>query len=169
MGALVQRDERHSSKGSDMRVCHWALMVVMLAPAISSAQSTFNGTWRPNYSPTDLGKPVTSLLADGSYACQGCDHPYKIKADGRDQPVPAHPNFDTISATIVNPRTLKLVAKKNGRVIAKTIVTVSADALAALKWRRFMTRRPCRSNLRVAISGWAMARLDQARYPATGS
>jgi hypothetical protein len=110
-----------------MRAPHWAMTALLMVPAVSNAQSGFDGTWRPNYSPTQLGKPEISLLADGVYDCQECKPPYQIKADGRDQPVSGHSSFDTVSAMIVDQRTIKLTDKKNGRVIAETTVTISGD------------------------------------------
>lgn len=87
-----------------MRTVHWMIVSLLLVPALSRAQSAFDGTWRPDYSPTQPGKPEISVLADGMYDCQGCEHPYKIKADGRDQPVAGHPYFDSLSATIIDQR-----------------------------------------------------------------
>jgi hypothetical protein len=110
-----------------MRASQWAMTALLFVPAVSNAQSVFDGTWRPNYGPTELGKPVISVLADGQYDCQGCEPPYKIKADGRDQPVSGHPYFDTVSVAIVSPRKIKLTDKKKGRVIAETTITVSGD------------------------------------------
>jgi hypothetical protein len=110
-----------------MRAFHRVMTVLLLLPAVSNAQSVFDGTWRPNYGPTQLGKPVLSVLADGAYDCQGCEPPYKIKADGRDQPVSGHAYFDTVSATIIDQRTVKLTDKKKGHVIAETTIRVSAD------------------------------------------
>jgi len=110
-----------------MRAFHWAMTALLLVPAVSSAQSGFDGTWRPNYSPTQPEKPVISVLADGVYDCKDCEPPYQIKANGRDQPVSGHSYFDTVSATIVDQRTIKLTDKKKGRVTAETTITVSGD------------------------------------------
>jgi hypothetical protein len=110
-----------------MRIAHFVITSLLLIPALSVAQNAFNGTWRPDYAPIEPGKPVISVLADGVYDCQRCENPYKIKSNGRDQPVDGHPYFDSISATIIDRHKIKLIGKKHGKVIADTTITVSAD------------------------------------------
>jgi hypothetical protein len=110
-----------------MHTAHRVILSLLLVPAVSTAQSAFDGTWRPDYSPTQPGEPVISVLADGMYDCQACEHPYKIKANGRDQPVAGHPYFDSISVATVDQRHIRLIGKKQGKVVADTTISVSAD------------------------------------------
>jgi hypothetical protein len=103
------------------------LGMVGLAP-VAISQSMFTGTWRPNpqvFSPTR--KPDVVELANGVYECRSCSPPYKVKVDGHDQAIEANPNFDTISLTVVDDRTVSTIAKKGGKVIMEAKVLVSAD------------------------------------------
>jgi hypothetical protein len=101
---------------------------VLLSPALCSAQSAFDGTWRPDpQRPTHPGKTEIAVLADGEYQCPSCAPPYTAKADGHDQPLQGNTYFDTISIAIVDDHTIAKTGKKDGKVIADTKVTVSAD------------------------------------------
>jgi hypothetical protein len=92
------------------------------------AQSVFNGTWRPDpeiYSP--MRKPDVVELVNGVYDCQTCTPPYKIKADGHDQPISDNPYYDTLSITMVGDRTLRKIVKKGGKTVAESEIVVSED------------------------------------------
>jgi hypothetical protein len=97
-------------------------------PSPCMVQSVFNGTWRPDpevFSPAR--QPDVAELANGFYDCQTCTPPYKIKADGQDEPISGNPYYDTLSITTVDDRTVMKTAKKVGKVIAKVKVVVSTD------------------------------------------
>ncbi len=92
------------------------------------AQSMFNGTWRPDpqtFSPTR--EPDVFELTHGAYECETCTPPYKIKADGTDQPITGSPYYDTLSVMIVDNLTILKIAKMGGKTVAETRSTVSAD------------------------------------------
>ena len=119
-----------------MRTAAWVIIASLLLPTLSIAQSAFDGTWRPDPErPRQLGKPDISVLADGMYDCQACTPPYKVKADGRDQPVAGNPNYDTVSVAIVDPWSVKLTAKKAGKVIIDRTITVSADGTSRTEFQ----------------------------------
>jgi hypothetical protein len=107
---------------------HIILIGLMLVPALSSLESAFNGTWRPDpEKPNSPGKPDVFELVNGVYDCRTCQPPYKVKADGQDQAVEGNRYYDTISIRIVDERTVIKTAKKNGKAMADITVTVSAD------------------------------------------
>jgi hypothetical protein len=98
-----------------------------LAPAAMS-QSVFTGTWRPDpqvFSPTR--KPDVVELANSIYECRSCSPPYKIKVDGHAQTIEGNPNYDALSMTVVDDRTVTKIAKKGGKVVLEAKVLVSAD------------------------------------------
>jgi hypothetical protein len=110
----------------------WKRAFVLLAFLTCStqglAQSVFDGTWRPDpevYSPTR--KPDVIELTKGYYDCQTCTPPYKIKADGLDQPVAGNPYYDTLSVVSIDDRKVKKTAKKGGKTVAESEITVSVD------------------------------------------
>jgi hypothetical protein len=95
---------------------------------IGSAQTLFNGTWRPDpqkASPTQ--KNDVFVLANGTFECKSCTPSYQIKADGLDQSIQGNPRYDTLRVKIVDERTIIKTAKKQGKAVAETKVVVAAD------------------------------------------
>ena len=117
-----------------MRTALPLLFTLALAPASSSADSVFDGTWRPD--PQLAGPshaPQTVQLVGGFYDCRACDPPYKIKADGRDQAVPGNAVYDTMNITVADPHTVQGIAKKNGNAVGQILITVSPDGATKLE------------------------------------
>jgi len=103
------------------------LMVYLICVA-ASAQSVFDGTWRPDpQRPGPNEKPDEYVLNQGTYECRSCTPPYKVVADGHDHPVAGNPRYDTLSVQVVDARTVTKIAKKQGQTVAETRATVSAD------------------------------------------
>lgn len=105
-----------------------AFLVLMAISPLGMAQSVFNGTWRPDpqtFSPTR--KPDVVELANGVYECPTCTPPYKIKADGQDQPISGNPYYDTLSVSAIDDRTVLRKAKKGGKTVIETKSVVSVD------------------------------------------
>jgi len=122
----------------------WAGSLIALLPALAMAQTSFNGTWK-----LDLGtlpvpeKPNVWLLQDGIYQCKSCSPPIEVKADGKDQPA-ARQQYDTISAKVLDDRTVREIEKKNGQIVSDEKFTVSADGNTATdefaNWKMSMRR-----------------------------
>lgn len=105
-----------------------ATLGMTLLPALCVAQSAFNGTWRPDPEKPDKPRPAEVFeLSKGTYDCQACKPPYKIKADGHDQPIVGNSYYDTVSVSIIDDRTVTTVAKKNGEAVIENKITVSMD------------------------------------------
>jgi len=101
--------------------------LVFVAP-IGMAQSVFDGTWRPDpQKPSATRAPDVFELANGLYDCQSCKPPYKIKADGLDQPIAGNPNYDTLSVAVIDDRTIMKTAKNSGKTVMEMKAVVSAD------------------------------------------
>lgn len=104
------------------------LLTILLTPALASAQSAFDGTWKTKLDSVQFsGKPDKFTLIDGVYDCKNCAPPYKIKADGTDQPVPGHAYVDHEAMTVVSPTSVKAIEKKDGKVMFEQTLEVSAD------------------------------------------
>lgn len=116
-----------------MRKLLWAgLLMSFLTPAMASAQSAFDGTWKVDLSTAQMPKkPDVYLLQDSMYHCKTCVPPIDIKADGQDQKVTGHPYFDTMSIKVVDDRTIEETDKKGGKVVATSRETVSSDGAMA--------------------------------------
>ncbi len=90
---------------------------------------------RPSTAPgsTDLSqtkfspKPLSFYISQGWYHCvSSCNPAYDVAADGQDHAVAGH-SYDTISVTIVDPHTISVVGKKDGKAMFEQTRTVSAD------------------------------------------
>ncbi len=123
----------------------FAFVGMLSLSSICAAESVFDGTWRPDpqiYSPTR--KPDVFDLANGTYDCQTCKPPYKIKADGHDQAISGNPYYDTVSITVVGDRSLKKIGKKGGNTVVESELVVSDDGqkLTERQTIYFMALRP---------------------------
>jgi len=107
--------------------CALFVMMAMWAPAVSHAQSPFDGTWQLNLTQAKFSpKPNIFYLSQGWFHCVSCDPSYDVQADGQDHAVTGHA-FDAVSVTVVDPKTITLIVKKSGKVISEQTRTVSAN------------------------------------------
>jgi hypothetical protein len=103
-------------------------LAALLMPMMAAAQSAFDGTWKIDTSKFDPSKkPDVYLLQNGMYECKTCIPPYKIKADGTDQPVSGHPYYDTVAIKVVSDHQIEETEKKDGKVVTTSTSTVSPD------------------------------------------
>ena len=103
------------------------LLLVLLLPAWSLAQSPFNGTWIIDSNAQLPEKPVVYLLERGMFRCDGCLANGEINADGDDQKVEKTSYWDTVSVRIVDTDTVEIIAKKSGKTMFTELDTVSSD------------------------------------------
>ena len=100
---------------------------VLLAPATLLAQSPFDGTWRTNMDQAKISpKPNVFSLDKGMYDCSSCSPKIHVKADGQDQSVTGQA-YDTISVREVDPKSIAITTKKNGKTVSEQTRTVSDD------------------------------------------
>ena len=117
--------------------------VVCLICATASAQSAFDGTWRPDpQRPGPNAKPDEYALSHGTYECRSCQPPYRLPADGHDHPVAGNPAYDTLSVQVIDARTVAKVAKKQGQTVAETRASVSADGNTLVEQQRVFGMGP---------------------------
>jgi hypothetical protein len=101
---------------------------VPFVPALASAQSALDGTWKVDMNKVDFPKkPDVFVLENGMYSCKTCTPPYEIKADGMDQAVSGHPYVDMIAIKVLNDHSIEETDKKNGKVVGTSTTTVSPD------------------------------------------
>jgi hypothetical protein len=106
----------------------FALLTLMFVSPQGFAQSLFNGTWRPDTEHYSSTRKLDVIeLANGHYDCKTCTPPYKIKADGLDQPISGNPYYDTLSITTVDELNVRKSAKKSGKPMADSEIAVSPD------------------------------------------
>lgn len=112
-----------------MRKLLWcAFLLSLLLPALATAQSAFDGTWKFDLKTAQFPKkPDVYLLQDGMYHCKTCVPAIDIKADGQDQKVSGHPYYDTASVKVVDDHTIEETDKKDGKVVATSKTRISAD------------------------------------------
>jgi hypothetical protein len=103
------------------------LAAIFSSASVALAQARFSGTWKIDVSsiPVDRANLVW-LLQNGRYRCESCIPPINVRADGKDQPTPGH-QYDSISVQILNSRAVRLIEKKDGRIVSNELFVVSAD------------------------------------------
>lgn len=100
----------------------------LLIPSLAAAQSGFNGTWPADLSQSKLPtQPEVYLLDGDSFHCNSCSPVIVVKADGTDQKVAGHADFDTLSVKVLNGRETEAIAKKAGTVVTTTRFVVATD------------------------------------------
>jgi hypothetical protein len=105
---------------------------LLLAPMIAFAADPFDGTWRAKIQNAQFGtKPDRWEVANGMYKCFTCDPPFSVKADGQDQPRTGSPYSDTIIVRIVDPNTVEVKSKKDGKFVSSRKFTVAANGKTA--------------------------------------
>jgi len=104
------------------------IVLGLLIPAIAMAKSPFDGTWKVRVDSIQVtGKPDVFEISNGMYDCKSCAPPYKIKADGTDQPVPGHAYLDHEAVKVLSPSSIEFTDKLAGKVMSTTSETLSAD------------------------------------------
>jgi hypothetical protein len=102
--------------------------LALLVPSMVIAKSPFDGVWKTRLDSIQVtGKPDVFEISNGMYDCKSCIPPYKVKADGTDQPVPGHDYVDQESVKVLSPTSVEFTDKKAGKVMSKATITVSAD------------------------------------------
>lgn len=110
------------------RMALMAMSAGLLMPAMATAQSAFDGTWKFDINSAAFDKkPDIFILKDGMYSCETCVPPYKVKADGSDQAVSGHPYYDSVAIKVVNDHEIAETDKKGGKTVATSTSKVSAD------------------------------------------
>jgi len=121
-----------------MKAASVALLLVVLFPSASRSQSPFDGTWvidankNRNFA---AEKPIAFSVADGMYR----DGNRVVKADGKDQEVPATPYWDSVSVRIVDGHTVEVTYKKAGKTMFTDTDTVSPDGDTLIQVEKDMT------------------------------
>ena len=109
-----------------MRAAPVVLLLLSLFPSASRSQSPFDGTWVIDTSKdANLAneKPAVFVVSDGVF--RSGDR--VLKADGKDQKVPATGYWDTVSVRIVDDHTVEVTSKKGGKPMFTETDSVSAD------------------------------------------
>jgi hypothetical protein len=93
----------------------------------AAAATDINGTWKADINSVQFDqKPDEMLLQNGTFSCKSCTPAYSVPADGAFHPV-SLPYADSDSVKVVDPHTVTETAKKGGKQVSVTTMTVSAD------------------------------------------
>jgi hypothetical protein len=109
------------------------LLLLITSPLF--AQSRFDGTWLMKMDTLQFsGAPEEYLVDQRMYRCLSCVPPVDIRSDGSGQKVSGHAAYyDTMSARIVDEKSVEFIFKKNGKVVARSSETVSPDGKTMLE------------------------------------
>jgi hypothetical protein len=103
------------------------LLLLTTSPLL--AQTRFDGTWMMKMDTLQFsGTPEEYLVDQARYRCLSCVPPVDVKSDGSDHKVSGHDAYyDTMSARILDEKSVEFTFKKNGKVVARSSETVSPD------------------------------------------
>lgn len=101
------------------------LILLLLGPIASLAQSPFDGTWV--LEPPLPQKPIAYSLAREIFHCSGCIVDIAVKADGADHKVPAADYWDAINIQPLDSHTVEIIAKKAGKPMLTEFDEISPD------------------------------------------
>ncbi len=111
-----------------------ASLVLAFLPAVSAAQSVFDGTWKTDIKTIDYpAKPSVFVFKDGMYECKTCATKTFVKSDGKDQKVEGNPYADTIAVKLVDKNHVEIISKKSGKVVATSKYAVSTDGNSMMR------------------------------------
>jgi hypothetical protein len=103
-------------------------LLISLAPLLLWAQQMpFEGTWKIKPDTKVTGKPLTEKLQNGMYDCDFCNPAQHVQADGKDHEVKGSDLYDTLNVSVVDEHTIKMISKKQGKVVNVYTSTVSSD------------------------------------------
>jgi len=103
-------------------------LCALLAPFAALADSPFDGTWVAKQESLAMdSKPYVFSLVNGVFDSQVAVPPFKVKADGTDQPVKGHAYYDTVAVKSDGPDSITLTSKKAGKTVGESHFSVSAD------------------------------------------
>ena len=107
----------------------FVMSALLLAPAAALAASALDGTWKARMDSVKVtGKPDVYVIAAGTYSCASCDPPVdKLPADGAWHKVSGHAYYDELQVRIVDPHTIEVSQRQNGKTVATSTMTVAAD------------------------------------------
>jgi hypothetical protein len=109
------------------------LSLLVVLPGLALASGPTDGTWVADMSSAQFpDKPDVYVLDHGWYDCKSCVPAYRIKADGTDQPIAGHPYYDTMAIQVLDTHTVKLTARKAGKLTLQDTIAVSENG-ASLK------------------------------------
>jgi hypothetical protein len=95
--------------------------------ATAAAGGGVNGTWKADVDSVQFDqKPDEYLLAAGQYSCKSCVPPPTVAADGAFHAITA-PYADELSVKVDDDHNVTRTAKKGGRVVGETKMSVSGD------------------------------------------
>ena len=112
-----------------------ALSACKQQPATNESASTetpaaagdINGTWQADLDSVKFDqKPDEFLLQGGQYSCKSCVPTYTVAADGAFHPV-SLPYADSIAVKVIDDHNILRTAKKGGRQVGETKLSVSPD------------------------------------------
>jgi hypothetical protein len=118
------------------------LILLIIMGFVSPGEDPFSGTWVLNLAKSKIPPPIqksqtASVAVDGldidismdiiNNSGERLNISTKAKFDGRDYPVTGTPYADTVAYERVDRNTIKGIAKKDGKIVQRETLVVSAD------------------------------------------
>ena len=94
------------------------LLLLLAGPALTNAQSPFDGTWLIDPHSFQLSKePTKFLLEKGWFHCVGCVGNVSMQADGVERKIAESGYWDSATVRVADEHTVEITTKKNGKVL----------------------------------------------------
>jgi hypothetical protein len=105
------------------------LGLAALLPAMSRADSPFNGVWvvQPELTTFEAQRLPSFMLERGDFRQEDCAKPIDLPADGADHPVKDPVVFDAMSVRALDRLRVEVIEKTAGRVTWKGLYTVARN------------------------------------------
>lgn len=142
------------------RVLAVSSLVFALMPAVSVAQSVFDGTWKTDVATIDFpAKPSVYVFKDGMYECKSCQTKVLIKSDGKDQKIEGNPYADTLSVKLIDSNHVEMVSKKAGKIVSRSKYAVSTDKNSML--HEYVQNSPANTEVVKGSTSYARVAYDK--------
>jgi hypothetical protein len=112
-----------------MKKLMFALLCFVPLIALAAGAGPFDGTWKSRLDQAKFSEKPRNIVIDanGTYTCTTCVPPIEVKANGTDQAVTGHDYYDTVSVSMLDYATYRVIRKKAGKVMLEEQYTVSSD------------------------------------------
>jgi hypothetical protein len=123
-----------------MRIFVVALSLSLGPGSLIAQQLPIEGTWRIKLeTQVSAAKPLTFNVGNGRYDCESCTPPIKaFTADGQDHPI-QQPDFNSLNVAAVDAKSVRMIEKKNGKIVEERTLTVSDDGNTLSYQNKFTT------------------------------
>ena len=141
-------------------------LVFMLTPVAALAATPFDGSWVYRAGSLHMDKPEVLSLDQNEYRCESCVPRVSVKPDGQFHKVSGH-GYDSVSARIIDPRTLEVTERNGEKVVLRQTLTASPDG-SKLKMHQTDESGEKPESVDATLDRSAGSQPQQGKHPVSG-